>query len=147
MVIKTESEYKAMVQRLQEDLEAIEKQRTVLSEMGLSAAEVERALEPSLTFHEQLKEEVIYYERIKRCEFEALINFNDIGRLLIGLRIAQGISQSGLAKRLDVSEAQVSKDEKNEYHGISVEKAQRIFDALGVTVKTTVDHLDKHVYC
>ena len=69
------------------------------------------------------------------------------GGLLIGLRIAQGISQIELAKRLGVSEAQVSKDEKNEYHGVSVEKTQRIIDALGVTVKTTVDHLNKHAFC
>ena len=62
-MIKTESEYRAMVLRLKEDLESIEKQRTVLKEMGLSADEVERAIEPSKAFNEQLKEEVEYYEK------------------------------------------------------------------------------------
>ena len=37
-----------------------------------------------------------------------------------------------------MNEAQVSKDEKNEYHGISVERAQRIIDALEGTVTLTV---------
>jgi hypothetical protein len=32
----------------------------------------------------------------------------------------------------------VSRDERNEYHGITVERAQRIFQALGVDATLTV---------
>ena len=51
-----------------------------------------------------------------------------IGLSLIALRIANGLTQRQLAERLGVNEAQVSKDE---YHGISVDRAQRIIDAMG----------------
>ncbi|MFZ5632654.1 MAG: helix-turn-helix domain-containing protein [Bacillota bacterium] len=140
-MIRTEKEYQEMVQRLEQDREYIKLQKEKLQELGLAEEEVNRAMEPALSFHEQLKEEVEYYEKIKRGDFNALINLQGLGKLLIGIRISLGISQSELARRLNVSEAQVSKDERNEYHGISVEKAQRILDALGVTVMTKVEHL------
>jgi len=44
---------------------------------------------------------------------------------------------------LGVSEAQVSKDERNEYHGITVEKAQRILEALGIKLISTVQPFPK----
>ncbi len=138
-MIRNEREYQEMLQRLDQDRNFIAKQKEALEQMGLNKEEVERAMEPALSFHEQLKEEVEYYERVKRGEFEAIQNLLGFGRLLIGARIALGMSQRELAERLDVSEAQVSKDERNEYHGITVEKAQRILDALGVTVTSKVD--------
>jgi transcriptional regulator with XRE-family HTH domain len=39
------------------------------------------------------------------------------------MRIAQGISQRERARRLDVHETQVSRDERNEYFGITLERA------------------------
>ena len=59
----------------------------------------------------------------------------------MALRIAQGLSQRELAERLAVHESQVSRDERNEYHGITVDRVERILDALGVEVKSTVDRL------
>ena len=140
-MIRTEREYQYIVQRLEQECEYIKLQREKLQELGLTEEDVSRAMEPTLSFHEQLKDEVEYYEKIKRGDFNALINLQGLGKLLIGIRISLGISQSELSKRLNVSEAQVSKDERNEYHGISVEKAQRTLDALGVTVMTKVEHV------
>ena len=68
-------------------------------------------------------------------------NFAGIGRLLIALRIAKGLTQRELAERLEVSERQVSRDERNEYHGVTVERANRIFEALGVEVTSVVASL------
>jgi len=61
-----------------------------------------------------------------------------LGRALISMRIAQGISQSELADRLGVHEKTISRSECDEYRGISLERAIRLFDALGVEVKLTV---------
>ncbi len=33
-------------------------------------------------------------------------------------------------------ESQVSRDERNEYHGIAVERVSKILDALGVSLKS-----------
>lgn len=139
-MIRSEREYNEMLGRLEDDLRFIKLQRASLIEMGLNDEETERAMAPALSFYEQLKDEVEYYERIKRGEFKAILNLSDIGRTLIGLRIALGISQRELAEKLDVSDAQISKDERNEYHGVTVEKAQRILDAMNVTLRTEVQN-------
>lgn len=62
-----------------------------------------------------------------------------IGRLLIGMRIARGMTQRQLADRLGVSESVVSRDERNEYHGITLERAQRVLDALESSVLARVE--------
>jgi DNA-binding XRE family transcriptional regulator len=87
-----------------------------------------RVIDPIESFHLQLKEEVVSYERLKRGEFDELENLRGLGQMLISLRIAQGISQRDLAKRLGVHESQVSRDERNEYFGITLERAIRILD-------------------
>ena len=96
-------------------------------------------MDPMMSFHQQLKEEIESYERLRRGEFEELRNFHGVGQLLVALRIAQGISQRELADRLGVHEFQVSRDERNEYHGVTVERAQRVLDALGAEVRSMVE--------
>jgi transcriptional regulator with XRE-family HTH domain len=58
--------------------------------------------------------------------------------MLIGVRIALGLSQRELAEKLGVHESQVSRDERNEYYGIAVERVSRILEALGVVITTRV---------
>jgi transcriptional regulator with XRE-family HTH domain len=52
---------------------------------------------------------------------------------------AGGLTKRELADRLGVSEAVVCRDERNEYHGITVERAQHTKDALGASVVTQVE--------
>jgi len=108
-MITTNAEYKRALERLENDLKTIKKQKEKLIEMDLSEEEIDRALQPLLSFHEQLKEEVEAYERLKRGDFGALYSLNGIGRWLIGFRIAKGWTQTELAKQLGVSQAQVKK--------------------------------------
>ena len=91
------------------------------------------------SFHLQFHEEVESYERLKRGEFDDLENLRGLGHLLISVRIAQGISQRELAKRLVVHESQVSRDERNEYFGITLERAIKVLDALNVKLHTKVE--------
>jgi transcriptional regulator with XRE-family HTH domain len=91
-----------------------------------------------------LNEEVESYERLKRGEFDALENLRGLGHLLISVRIAQGISQRELARRLDVHESQISRDERNEYFGITLERAIKILDALNVRLHTKVEIAPVH---
>ena len=140
-MIRSEAEYREALARLEEDRRFIELQREALTGRGYTPEEVARGLEPAQSFHEQLIEEVTWYERVRRHDFETITDLTSIGRLLIALRIAQGMSQRDLASRLGVSEAVVSRDERNEYHGIGVEKAQRILDAIGARLVMRVDEL------
>jgi len=98
-------------------------------------------LDPQRTFHEQIKQDVESYERLKRGEFEELHNFQGIGRMLIALRIYQGLTQRELAEELGVHETQVSRDEKNEYHGVTIERASRILETLAVDVVSAVENV------
>ena len=138
-MIRNEAEYKEAVSRLAAEEARLHEHRSRLKETGLSDAEIKRLIDPMQSFHMQLSEEVESYERLRRREFEELENFRGVGRLLVELRIAQGISQRELAKRLGVHESQVSRDERNEYFGVTLERASKIIDALGLKVKTKVD--------
>ena len=138
-MIRNESEYREAVERIKQERERFEQHEKQLRSEGLSAKEVRRVMDPLVSFHLQLGEEVEAYERLKRGEFGELRNFEGLGRLLVGLRIALGLSQRDLAERLGVHDSQVSRDERNDYHGITVERASRILDALGVTLKSSVE--------
>lgn len=138
-MIRTDSEYRDALKRLQQDRQVIEMQTERLQAMRLSDTEVERALEPARSFHEQLREEVEVYERMRRGDIAPVESLMDIGRVLVGLRIARGLTQRELAERMDVSESQVSRDERNDYHGISMERAERIVRALQGRVRLQVD--------
>jgi len=138
-MIRNEAEYKEAVQRLADEQTRLKEQRSKLAELDLGKEEIKRVLDPIRSFHEQLKEEVESYERLKRGEFDELRNFEGVGRLLTALRIAQGLSQRELAERLNVHESQVSRDERNEYHGVTVERVNRILEVLGAEVRSIVE--------
>lgn len=137
-MIKTETAYKKTLKKLQEDQCFIEKQKKSLEKKGLTAEQVTKALQPTISFHEQLIEEVTYYERIIRGEFDTIINLHDIGKVLIAYRIYLGKSQQELADRLETSSAQISRDERNEYHGATIERLQQVMEAMSMISETHI---------
>lgn len=138
-MIRNETEYREAVERLKAEKARMESHKMELKKMGLQPAEIQRATEPMESFHLQLLEEVEGYDRLKRGEFGAIKNFRGLGHLLIALRISKGISQRDLAAKLGVHESQVSRDERNEYHGITMERAAKILEALDVELTTRVE--------
>ncbi|MHC9543426.1 MAG: helix-turn-helix transcriptional regulator [Vulcanimicrobiota bacterium] len=142
-MIRTDREYQEARKRLLEDQEVMASQKQRMKELGLSEKNMESAMEPAVSFHLQLQEEVEWYERVKSGDFRPIEYLDEVGHLLIGLRIYLGLSQKELADRLGVSEAQVSRDEKNEYHGITIERAQKIFEALKAGIELRVKRPDR----
>jgi DNA-directed RNA polymerase specialized sigma subunit len=138
-VIRSEKEYREALERLRQDEEVLALQKEKLEGLALSEEEVRRALEPMLSFRAQLEEEVEWYERVRRRDFGIMRDLSAVGTLLIALRIANSLSQRELAEKLGVSEAQVSRDERNEYHGITVDRAQRVLDAMNETLTSRVE--------
>jgi len=138
-MIRNDRDYQEALRRLKTDQGFIAEQRRALEAVDLAPDEVERAMGPALSFHAQLSEEVAWYERVRRRDIEAIHSLTAIGRLLIAARIANGLTQQELAERLGVSPAQVSRDERNEYHGITVERAQLILDRLGESLTTRLN--------
>jgi DNA-binding XRE family transcriptional regulator len=137
-MIRTESEYQECLKRLDDDLKVIQAQRSRLEEMKLPPEQIELAMEPILSLNAQLKEEVEWYERVKRRDFGVITQLTEVGPLLVALRIANGVTQSELAKRLGVDVSQVSRDERNDYHGISIDRAERVVQALGEQLEICV---------
>jgi len=144
-MIRNETEYQQAVakidaerMRLTEHIEAWKKQ-------GFTADQVAKLREPLESFHMQFVEEVQSYERLKRGQFSEFENLHGLGQTLIGLRIARGMTQRQLAERLGVNETMVSRDERNEYHGITVDRVKRVLDALGVRLVTRVEVEPMHL--
>lgn len=138
-MIRNESEYQEAVQRLEDERKRFAEYKKHFVKMNLTKSEIKKAMDPLRSFHQQLEEEVNAYERLKRGEFDELQNLHGLGRTLVALRISLGLTQRQLAERLGVSESQVSRDERNEYHGVTVERASRILDALRVNLKSMFD--------
>ena len=135
-MIRNETEYQEAVNRLNAERIRISVHRARLRKSGLTPMQLKRALDPLKSFHLQLAEEVEGYERLKRGDIGELKNLHGLGRALVAARIAKGLTQRELAKRLGVDESQVSRDERNDYHGVTVERASRILDAMGVEALT-----------
>ena len=138
-MIRTEAEYKEAVRRRDSEKKQLEEYRLQLQGQGVSAEMVEKAMQPYESFRLQLVEEIEGYERIKRGVINDIYNLGGIGQRLIGIRIYLGLSQRELAQKLGVHESQVSRDEKNEYHGITVERVEEILNALGVSMTSSFE--------
>jgi transcriptional regulator with XRE-family HTH domain len=65
------------------------------------------------------------------AEQQRLVQFEELARLVIKHRAAQGISQKELADRVGTSHSAISRLESGR-HKTSVETLQRVADALGV---------------
>ena len=138
-MIKTEFEYKKAVEKVREERQRIEAEQTRLRKAGVADALLNLAIDPLASFTMQLEEEIHFYENIKQGVFPELHNLAGIGRLLIALRISKDIQQKELAKKLGVAEAQISRDERNEYHGASIEKIRSVLEALEGTLISGIE--------
>lgn len=134
-MIRSESEYEQALVRLQQEKQRIAAQKRELKGLGLSPAEIKRATDPVRSFHLQLADEVRQYERLKQGDITQIANLRGLGPLLVSLRIARGLTQRQLAEKLETHESQVSRDERNEYHGVTLERAARILEALGAKIR------------
>lgn len=137
-MIRNDVEHRLSLQRLADMEVRLKEQRVQLKAMSLSNDEIKRVLDPVRIFQQQIQAEVDSYERLQRGEFDEIVNFSGLGQLLIAIRIASGVTQRVLAERMQVNESQISRDERNEYHNITIDRANRILEALGAQVRTSV---------
>lgn len=134
-MIRTESEYRKARSDLElgrADLTAYKRQ---LVAEGLAPEQVERLMALSLSSYKQLEREVALYEKFRRGDLSEFQQLEDLERLLVAARIASKIKQRNLADALGVSETQVSRDERGDYHGVTLKRAREVLKALGVTVR------------
>ena len=88
----------------------------------------------------QLQDELREYDELKSGEF-TLPNVQRLDRIapfVAKMRIAHGISQTELARRLGVSKQVISRYEETDYQTVSVSRLQEILDAIGITAIVTL---------
>lgn len=139
MILHSDEELRNTRELLANCQDTLEAQREAFIEMGATPEQVERGLGPMRCFAGDLENQITGYEMMKRGEIQPASAFVSLGRQLIALRLARGWSQHELAAHLNTSEEEVVRDEVNEYHNVSPEKAQRVLDALGGKVEIRVE--------
>ena len=113
-MIRTDQEYDLTRQKLADQEARVRQQAAELKALGIDKDGIKRVLDPIRSFSAHLRDEIKEYERLNLGEFPEIENFSGLGQLLIALRIAKGMTQRELAKRMEVNESQVSRDERNE---------------------------------
>lgn len=134
-MIRSDTELEDIRAKLRQQESRVGEYRRELEKDGLAKADIERALEPVSTFADQLRNQIQEYECIRRGELPSIASLDGLGQALVAARIAAGVTQRELATRLGVHESQVSRDEKNDYQGATVERASKVLAAIGVSFK------------
>ena len=89
---------------------------------------------------QQLEEELREYDELKSGEltFPNVERLDQIAPFVARMRIAKGVSQTELARRLGVSKQVVSRYEETEYQTVAVSRLQEILDAIGIRALVTL---------
>lgn len=133
MMIRSESEFREAKARLADFRAQANRIRAELQQRGLSPDAIEVASAPQDALADDISWEVQLYEQLKAGCIDAIPRYapDERGKALICLRIVRGWTQRQLAEALGVSEAVVSRDERSDYRGVSLEKYGKVLAALG----------------
>ena len=84
-----------------------------------------------------LKKEVKEYEDVKTKEtiFFENMTLDDLSKMIIYSRIAEGITQTELADRLGLSQQQINRYESTDYESASLSRVLEIMDSLSINLK------------
>lgn len=140
-MIKSDTEYQKAVRRLEDEDKAIRESRAQLVAEGMADDHIQRVLDPLMSFHAQLEEEIHSYERIKRGHIDQISNFAGLGRSVIAMRIAAGKSQRDIAHTIGMDPANYNRLEKNEFHGAKHDLIATILKAIGYRAITTFERV------
>lgn len=88
----------------------------------------------------QLEEELREYDQLKSGELELpdIERLDQIAPCITKIRIAKGVSQTKLAKRLGVSKQVISRYEEADYQTVGIGRLQEILDAIGIKTVVTL---------
>ena len=88
----------------------------------------------------QLEDELREYDGLKAGELKLprIEKLDEIAPFITRIRIAKGVSQAELARRLGVSKQVISRYEESDYQTVSIARLQEILDAIGITTLVTL---------
>lgn len=133
-MLRTDRELETAKKQLSKLHELYETQLEDLKKKGLNEEQAKDSLSASWTYAQQCQEEIDLYEKLKSGELPPAESFSTRGKYFVAARIARGMTQRELADRMGTKESAVSRDERNEYHGISMDKMDRLAAVLELKV-------------
>lgn len=88
----------------------------------------------------QLEDELREYDQLKSGELllPPLQRLDEIAPFIVKLRIAKGVSQTELARRLGVSKQVINRYEESDYQTAAISRLQEILGAIGVKAVITL---------
>jgi HTH-type transcriptional regulator/antitoxin HigA len=88
----------------------------------------------------QLEDELSEYDQLKSGELNLpqVERLDQLAPFIAKIRIAKGVSQTELARRLGVSKQVISRYEESEYQTVGIVRLQEILDAIGVKALVTI---------
>jgi transcriptional regulator with XRE-family HTH domain len=137
--IKSDQQYKTMKKRLEALAKQREEKRKEMEAEGFKEEHIQIALLCMDEIYYSTKRDVEEYERVIAGDFDKeTVPLHQLGSHLVKLRLWKGLNQTELARRLGVSQEQVSKDENRCYQGASTSKINRVLKALEVEKLTII---------
>ena len=138
-MIKNQSEFRDAKRKeiaIEERIAAFKK---TLGEKGGHSEAKDGIIDDQMNELAELRKQIEWYSKAKEGKTVSNFRPEDLGQYLIALRLSKGLTQQELARVLEVSPAQVSKDELREYRGLSIERAVKILGGLGASISIQVN--------
>ena len=137
-MIKNERQYvitKAQARKFREAIEAFDAQAPGTHPLLVKAQR--DALESQL---DELAAQLAEYEKLRSGKLTKLkkSSFQDLPKALIRARIARGLTQKDLARKLGVKEQQIQRYEETEYASASLSRVNQVIEALDIEVREEV---------
>ena len=88
----------------------------------------------------QLEDELHEYDQLKagKLKLPRTERLDEIAPFIAKIRIAKGVSQTELARRLGISKQVISRYEESDYQTVCIARLQEILDAIGVKTLVTL---------
>jgi len=88
----------------------------------------------------QLEDEVREYDQLRSgaLALPPVNRLDQIAPFIVKIRIAKGVSQTELARRLGVSKQVISRYEESDYQTVAIARLQEILDAIGIKTAVTL---------
>ncbi len=88
----------------------------------------------------QLEDELREYDELKSGELNLpqVERLGQIAPFIARIRIAKGVSQTELARRLGVSKQVISRYEESDYQTVAIARLEEILDAIGIKTAVTL---------
>lgn len=134
-MIRSEAEYRKAQRDVGLALEMLEEEQRHWLAEGMTANEALAMLEPMRLRIAELNDRIALFERVRAGDLSMFATFEHVGEALIAARLARGLNQRQFADLIGVHESQVSRDERNEYHGVGRERLGDLMETLGLRLE------------